>query len=150
MQIKTILDNLDRYSSHILRYSIALIYLWFGALKLVNLSPAEELVTETLFFLPPQTAILFVGLWEVVTGLLLLHQKTLKYGLILLLLHIPGIFSPLILAPGMLFNRFPHELTLEGHYVLKNLVLLGAALKLVAEELDRNPEMMDYWKNLIE
>lgn len=136
MQIKNIIDNLDSYSSYILRYSIALIYIWFGALKLVNLSPAEEIVTETLFFLPPQTALLFVGLFEVTIGLLLLHQKTLKYGLLLLLLHIPGIFSPLILAPGMIFNQFPHGLTLEGHYVLKNLVLLGAALKLVAEEID--------------
>lgn len=150
MTVQNILDNLDQYSSYILRYSIALIYIWFGALKLLNVSPAEELIVNTLFFIPPQTAIFFVGLWEVVIGLLLLHQKTLKYGLLLLLLHLPGIFSPLILAPGMLFNQFPHELTLEGHYVLKNLVLLGAALKLVAEELDRNPDIIDYWKNLTE
>jgi uncharacterized membrane protein YkgB len=149
MAFKNILDNLDNYSSYILQYSIALIYLWFGTLKIIDMSPAEELISHTLFFMPTSTALLIIGTFEIIIGLLLLHQKTLRYGLGLLLIHLPGILSPVVLASEVIFNQAPYAPALEGHYVLKNLVLLGAALKLVAEELERNPELNEYWKNLM-
>ncbi len=47
----------ELYSSLAIRYLIAIIYFWFGILKPFGLSPAEDLVTATLFFLPPQAAL---------------------------------------------------------------------------------------------
>ena len=126
----------ERYSSLAVRYSIAIIYFWFGILKPLGLSPAEDLVTTTLFFLPPQAALYLIGAWELMIGVLMLHRKTVKYSLALLFLHLPGILSPIVFMPELIFQNFPHSLTLEGQYVFKNLIITGAALKLATEQVD--------------
>lgn len=126
----------ELYSSLAIRYSIAIIYFWFGILKPFGLSPAEDLVTATLFFLPPQAALYLIGIWEMMIGVLMLHRKTVKYSLALLFLHLPGILSPIVFMPELIFQKFPHSLTLEGQYVFKNLIITGAALKLATEQVE--------------
>lgn len=119
------------YGIHLLRWVIAIVYLWFGGLKLINASPAAELVIQTLFWLPPHVALLFIGGWEVLigVGLLFMHPLVLRVTLFLLWLQIAGTFQVFFLLPQVAFQGGnPLLPTLEGQYAIKNLVLITGGL----------------------
>lgn len=113
----------------ILRIALGIVFLWFGALKFVpGLSPAEDLVRATVPFLPGDLFLPFLGLWEVAIGLGFLTGRALRLTILLLFLQMPGTLSPVVLLPERVFTVFPAALTLEGQYIVKNLVLIAAAL----------------------
>ena len=122
---------MSEYGVHLLRWAIAILYLWFGSLKLINASPAAELVVQTVFWMPPRGALIFVGTWEVLigAGLLFTHPLVLRATLFLLWLQIAGTFQVFFLLPEAAFQEgnplFP---TLEGQYAVKNLVLIAGGL----------------------
>lgn len=112
-----------------LRMAVGVVYIWFGALKLFpGLSPAEELVRATVPFLPGSFFVPFLGVWEVLIGLGFLTGKGLRLAILLLFLQMPGTLSPIVLLPDRVFTAFPYGLTLEGQYMVKNLVLIAAAI----------------------
>ena len=80
------------YGIRLLRLAVAVVYLWFGGLKLIGASPAGELVVRTVFWLKPSTALQFIGGWEVLIGIGLLfsHPLVLRVTLLLLWLQIAG------------------------------------------------------------
>src|SRR5215208_1292189 len=125
---------LARCSIDLLRISLGLVFLVFGALKFVpGLSPIEDLVTDTmgaltLGLISGRVGLLLVATLETVVGLLLLTGRYLRLGLALLSLAMVGILSPLVLFPDRLFAGPGNTPTLEGQYVLKDLVLLAAML----------------------
>jgi len=131
--------KMKSHGAEALRYSLAIIYIWFGALKPLGLSPAEELVTQTIPVLSPEISLLIIGLWEIAIGLCLAYKPLLRIGLLLLFLHLPGILSPMILLPEVVYTQFPHALTIEGQYVIKNLVTLAVGIVL-AGTLYEKPE----------
>ena len=113
----------------ILRIALGVIYVWFGALKLVpGLSPAEDLVLATVTFLPGAFFLPILAVWEIAIGLGFLTGRALRLTILLLFLQMPGTLSPIVLLPERIFTAFPFGLTLEGQYVIKNLVLISAAL----------------------
>ena len=61
-------------------------------------------------------------------GICLLVPSFIRVGLFLLALQMPGTFLPLILLPEVCFQSVPFNLTIEGQYIVKNLVLIGAAM----------------------
>lgn len=112
-----------------LRISIGIVFVWFGALKTVGqLSPAYDLVAATVYWLTPEIIVPLLGWWEVAIGVCFLIPALTRIGLLLLALQMPGTFLPLILLPEACFTVFPFGLTLEGQYIVKNLVIIGAAL----------------------
>ena len=116
---------------HLLRWAVAIIYFWFGLLKLVDASPAGELVVRTLSWLPPRTALMFVGGWEVLIGIGLMFSNPVMLRIVLLLmwLQIAGTFQIFVLLPQIVFqDGNPLLPTLEGQYAIKNLVLITAGL----------------------
>jgi uncharacterized membrane protein YphA (DoxX/SURF4 family) len=120
---------LDRaWCDLLLRCSLAVIFLWFGLLKLVGLCPLAVFVCRTLPFLPPSVCLTLLGSWEAAIGLCLLVAPLRRWGLVFLFLHLSGTFLPLIVLPHECFAPFPYGLTLEGQYIVKNLVLVCAAL----------------------
>jgi uncharacterized membrane protein YkgB len=119
---------LNKYSLSVLRISLAIIFIWFGALKLYGQSPATDLIIKTVYWFDPQIFIPILGVWEVVIGICMLLQSLHRPGLFLLALQMPGTFLPLVLLPEICFVNFPFDLTLEGQYIVKNLVLIGAGL----------------------
>ncbi len=129
---------LNRWSLLFLRVSLVIVFLWFGVLKLFpGMSPAEELVTATtniLFFglIPSREAVALIGIWEVVIGLGLLTGLFMRATLALLALQMVGAFSPLVLFPLATFINPPFSPSLEGQYILKNVVIVAAALVLGA------------------
>jgi uncharacterized membrane protein YphA (DoxX/SURF4 family) len=113
----------------ILRVALGVVFVWFGALKLVpGMSPAEDLVRATVPFLPGEIFLPFLGIWEVVIGLGFLTGRALRLTILLLFLQMPGTLAPVVLLPERVFSVFPLGLTLEGQYIVKNLVLIAAAL----------------------
>lgn len=123
-----IIETLNRISLPVLRISLGIIFIWFGALKPLGNSPANDVITKTIYWFDPDIFIPILGIWEVAIGLCLLYAPFIRAGLFLLALQMPGTFLPLILLPEVCFVNFPFDLTLEGQYIIKNLALIGAAI----------------------
>jgi uncharacterized membrane protein YkgB len=123
-----LIDRLNRSSLTLLRLSLAVIFIWFGALKIFGQSPAVELITKTIYWFDPKIFIPILGAWEMLIGICLIFPPLIRVGLFLLALQMPGTFLPLILLPHVCFTSIPFNLTLEGQYIVKNLVLIGAGL----------------------
>jgi uncharacterized membrane protein YphA (DoxX/SURF4 family) len=130
---QTITGWMARYGLTVLRLGLGIVFLWFGALKLVpGLSPAEELVRNTTYFVDPDLFLPVLAIWEMVIGLGLIVGKFMRITLLLLFLQMAGTALPLVVLPEAVWNVFPYALTLEGQYIVKNLVLIGAGLVLGA------------------
>lgn len=127
-----------KYGLKFLRISIGLIYVWFGGLKFFEgLSPAEELsirTIDTLTFGIISDQVILYGLatWETLIGVGLLFNIFLRETLILLYLQILGTFTPVFLFPSDVFVRIPYAPTLEGQYIIKNLIVISAGIVLGA------------------
>jgi uncharacterized membrane protein YkgB len=119
------------HGMRIMRTAMGLVFFWFGALKLVPaLSPAEELVRNTVYFVDPDLFLPILAIWEMLIGLGLIFDKYMRLTLLLLFLQMAGTALPLLLLPEVVWAIFPFGLTLEGQYIVKNLVIIGAALVL--------------------
>ena len=120
---------MSKWGITFLRYSLGVIYIWFGILKPFGLSPAQELVENTVYWFDnPKTFVPILGWWEVVIGLTMCIKPLIRVSIFLLFIQMPGTFLPLILLPEVCFNNFPFGLTLEGQYIIKNLIIISAAL----------------------
>ena len=120
---------MSKWGITFLRYSLGVIYIWFGILKPFGLSPAQELVENTVYWFDnPKTFIPILGWWEVVIGLTMCIKPLIRVSIFLLFIQMPGTFLPLILLPEVCFSNFPFGLTLEGQYIVKNLIIISAAL----------------------
>lgn len=117
-----------RYGVRLLRISLGIIFIWFGALKSFGISPAQDLVANTVYFVDPAWFVPVLGWWEVLIGVGLLFRPLIRPAIALLFLQMPGTFLPLVLLPEVCFTAFPLGLTLEGQYIIKNLILISAAL----------------------
>lgn len=123
-----------RYGVTLLRVNLGVIFFWFGVLKFFpGLSPATALATRTMEILtfgliPPNVSIIILAIWETFIGISFLYGIFLRAAIFLLLLQMVGTFAPLVLFPGETFQMIPHSPTLEGQYIIKNLVLMSAAI----------------------
>jgi len=121
-----------------LRYSIAFIFIWFGALKFFpGLSPAEELATGAISVLSfglisASVALPLLAAFEVLIGILILTDRWLRLTILLLFVQMAGTMSPIFLFPDVVFETFPYALTIEGQYILKNFVVISAAITIGA------------------
>ncbi|HET9521649.1 MAG TPA: DoxX family protein [Candidatus Limnocylindrales bacterium] len=127
-------STLARIGVPVLRIGLGVIFLWFGVLKFVpDLSPAQELATRTISALTfgtvgPDVSLPVLAAWETAIGLGLISGWFLRATLFLLAVQMLGTLMPLVLFPGDTFLRFPFAPTLEGQYIIKNVVLIGAAM----------------------
>lgn len=123
-----------RYGILLLRISLGVVFLWFGVLKFFpDLSPAETLATRTIEkltfgVLAPQVSIIILAIWESLIGLGLIFGVFMRATLLLLFVQMVGTTTPVLLFPQEVFTVFPYALTLEGQYIVKNLVLISAAI----------------------
>jgi uncharacterized membrane protein YkgB len=123
-----------RYGVLLLRLSLGMVFLWFGALKFFpGLSPAQELAGRTIEqlsfgLISPASANLLLAIWECLIGLGLISGRFMRATLLLLFLQMLGTITPLFLYPAEVFTRVPYAPTLEGQYIIKNLVLISAGI----------------------
>ena len=112
---------------------MAIIFVWFGILKPFGVSPAEPLVLATVEWMPlldARTWLAVIGWWEVAIGVTFLLPKTVRLAIALLAMQMVGTFLPLVILPEITFQegRIPYGLTLEGQYIVKNLLIIASAL----------------------
>lgn len=125
-----------------LRVSLAVIFVWFGILKPLGLSPAGPLVRATVSWMPffsPDAWVAVIGWWEVAIGVTFLFHRTLRIAIALLALQMAGTFLPLVLLPHVAFQPgyLPFVPTIEGQYIIKNLLIISAALVVGGTVRDR-------------
>jgi len=124
---------LGRVSAPLLRGSLGLVFIWFGALKISNSTPVAELVAKTIPFLPSRFFVPALGIFEIVVGLGLLIGRWIPVVITLMVMHLTGTFLVLVTQPDVAFNHGnPLQLTMTGEFVVKNLVLITAGLLLLA------------------
>ena len=122
----------------LLRIALGIVFLWFGALKFVpGLSPAEELAGRTIEALSggaitPAVSLPVLATWEVAIGIGLLVGRWMRGVLLLLFVQMLGTATPLVLFPAETWTQFPFAPSLEGQYIIKNVVLVSAAIVLGA------------------
>ncbi|MCZ7601294.1 MAG: DoxX family membrane protein [Melioribacteraceae bacterium] len=132
------LDNIlvnwmSRFGLLVLRIGLGIVFFWFGALKFFpGLSPAEGLARNTIYFINPDLFLPVLAAWETLIGIGLIWGKYMRLTLLLLFLQMPGTALPILVLPDVVWTNFPFGLTLEGQYIIKNLVLIGAGLVLGA------------------
>lgn len=139
----------------LLRWSLGVVFFWFGALKLISQSPVIRMVRDTYppFASPPLLCLL--TLFEVGVGAMLLANLWSRLAASLIIFHLLATFGVLIFAPRLAFaSHFP-ILTIDGEFVVKNLVLVAAAFAIATQpkapdsrgrppqprESDSNPSM---------
>ena len=119
-------------NDYLLRIPIFIIFFWFGFLKILDLSPAQQLVKDTVFWMPLLSAenwTYIIGLWEILIAVCFLFKKTTIIAMILLFIQMSGTFLPLIILPEVTFqDSNPLIPTLEGQYIIKNIIIITAAL----------------------
>ena len=116
----------------LIRIPLFIIFFWFGFLKIINLSPAQNLVIDTVFWMPFLSAenwTIVIGYWEVLIAIFFLFKRTTLIAMILLFLQMSGTFLPLVILPEVTFqNSNPFLPTLEGQYIIKNIIIIASAL----------------------
>lgn len=125
--------KIDVYSTFLLKMSLAFVYIWFGTLKVFETSPAESLVQETVFWFDPNIFVPLLGMAEMIIGIGLLIKKWIPFVLLLLLLHMCVTFFPLLIVPKLCFKGSLLCPTLVGQYIVKNFVLIAAALTIIGK-----------------
>jgi uncharacterized membrane protein YkgB len=117
------------------RLSLFVVYFWFGLLKLMDTSPAnplvESLLERTLPFVSFSTFNMGLALFEMLIGILFLIPKATKFVLLLLVIHMATTFMPLVLLPAVTWTS-PMVPTLEGQYIIKNLLIISVAIFIAA------------------
>ncbi|MCS6846248.1 MAG: DoxX family protein [Anaerolineae bacterium] len=123
-----------RHGITLLRIGLGVVFFWFGVIKLIpGLSPAQDLAARTISTLtfglvPPSISVPALAIWECLIGLGLISGKFMRVTIFLLLVQMLGTLTPLFLFPGETWTIFPVAPTLEGQYIIKNIVLVSAAL----------------------
>lgn len=127
----------------LLAVSIGIIYVWFGALKFVpNLSPADQLAKDTICLItfgliPTHISIVLLAIWETILGLLLAFGKWNRVIFWVLIAHMVCTFIPLFFFKEVSFTASPYAFTLVGQYIMKNLIIICAAIVLHAHHNKR-------------
>ena len=138
--------NMEKHSVNLMRVALAIIYIWFGALKIFGMSPAGDLVEKTVFWFKPEVFIPILGICEVVIGIGLLIKRLIPYTILFLLLHMTATLFPFFILKTSCFDAFPYGPTLVGQYIIKNLVLVAGALVIAGKYNEAYYAQMDLKK----
>lgn len=128
-----LIDLIERFAPQAMRVSLASVFIWFGLLKLIGESPVTGLVAATVPFGDPGTVMIALGAVEVILGAALLLGRAQRLLLLALAGHLAGTFLSFVMAPELMMrDGNPLLLTVDGEFVLKNVVLISGALLLAA------------------
>lgn len=118
------------------RLAIFIVYFWFGILKLLGVSPAEQLVADlfqrTIHFMPFDTFYLFFSIFEMVIGVAFLIKGLERFAILLIGLHLITTILPLFFLPQISWQGFLVP-TLVGQYIIKNVLIAGMAIVIGAK-----------------
>lgn len=117
------------------RIALFVVFFWFGCIKLFGMSPAsplaEALTAKTIGLEYFDTIFKLLAFIECVIGVLFLFPKAVRITVPLLFIHMAVVCSPLVLVPEMAWQQ-AFVPTLEGQYIIKNLVIIAVAFGIAA------------------
>jgi uncharacterized membrane protein YkgB len=120
----------------IARFGLFVIFFWFGILKILDLSPAsgvvQRLFESTIHFISFPTFIIIFGIFECTIGIMFLIKGLERVVIPLLFIHMITTFGPLVLLPSETWQKFLVP-TLEGQYIIKNLVVIATGIGIAAK-----------------
>ena len=131
---KHITEWMARHGITLLRISLGVVFLWFGILKFFpGLSPAQSLAARTIHTLtfgmvPASVSVPVLASWECAIGMGLITNLFMRATLLLLFVQMMGTITPIFLFPREVFTVVPYAPTLEGQYIIKNIVLVSAGI----------------------
>lgn len=120
-----------RFGIPLLRISLGIVFLWFGLLKIFDVSPMNYLIELSYQSFPYPATTIILGIWESIIGLGLIFKKFIRIIVVMLWMQMIGIIGSLFLQPHIFFKENPLILTLEGEFVVKNLTIIAASLVIV-------------------
>ncbi|MFI5727804.1 DUF417 family protein [Streptomyces cyaneofuscatus] len=136
----------DAHALALLRATVGIVFVGFGVLKLFpSASPAEQLAVDaatkmTLGLVPETVLLLSLAALETAIGIgLIVGRRLLRPALVAFFLHMGGVFSTLVLLPDAMWQPHSPAPTMEGQYVVKNVVLVAVCLVVAANEWARHP-----------
>ncbi|QYK48135.1 MAG: hypothetical protein KF838_15250 [Phycisphaeraceae bacterium] len=122
------------------RITLGLFFVWLGVLKQFGVKTGSSLLAHTIWIGSPEFWVPALGWWEVAIGLSLIVRPLNRVAILLLLIRLPGIMLALVLKHDVCFGGSVLAPTLEGQYLIKDLMLFGAAMVIggeVRKETDR-------------
>ncbi len=127
---------LKRLSLPLARVALFVVFFWFGILKIIGTSPANPMVMDlmhaTLPFMTWEVFIVMFSIYEMIIGISFLIPKLERFAIALLFPHMIMTILPLIFLPDMTWQGFLTP-TLEGQYIIKNLVIIALAVGIAAQ-----------------
>ncbi len=135
--------NINKASDYISRFAIFVIYFWFGLLKVLGLSPAGEMVrqlfdkTTVIHFMQFQNFYTLFSWFEILIGVLFLFPRLTRLAVSLLFVHMATTVLPLFFLPAISWQSFLVP-TLEGQYIIKNIVIVACAIAIAARPHNEN------------
>ncbi|MFJ6883913.1 DUF417 family protein [Streptomyces sp. M54] len=138
---------INAHSHALLRVTVGIVFFGFGVLKLFpSASPAEQLAVDaatkmTLGMVPETVLLLSLAALETAIGIgLIVGRRLLRPALVAFFLHMGGVFSTLLLLPDAMWQPHSPAPTMEGQYVVKNVVLVAVCLVVAAHEWGRGDD----------
>ncbi len=130
-----IIHTLRKLSMPLARLALFFVFFWFGILKMIGTSPANPMVMDlmhkTLPFMTWEVFIVIFSIYEMIIGLTFLIPRLERFAIALLMPHMVMTMLPLIFLPAMTWQGFMTP-TLEGQYIIKNLVIIALAVGIAA------------------
>lgn len=138
--LQRLADHVNTRALVLLRATVGIVFLGFGILKLFpSASPAEQLAVDaatkmTLGLVPETVLLLSLAALETAIGIgLIVGGRLLRPTLVAFFLHMGGVFSTLLLLPDAMWQPHSPAPTMEGQYVVKNVVLVAVCLVVAAD-----------------
>jgi uncharacterized membrane protein len=125
---KKLISIMNLLGHKIERYLLAIVFIWFGLLKLLGEKSATSIVAKSIYWMEPDFVVPILGVWEILIGVFLILKTPLRLAVLLLLLRLPGSFLALIYHFDECFSGSYFIPTIQGQYLIKELTLVGAAL----------------------
>jgi uncharacterized membrane protein YphA (DoxX/SURF4 family) len=139
-----VLDLLRPLAVPALRIALGVVYIWFGILKIVGLSPVADMVASMLPFLPAQVAVVSLGVVEVLLGAALVLRLLVPWIAAVQVVHLLGTFAVFLFRPDLTFvDGNLLAVSLEGEFIAKNLVLVAALVVVAAHTPPRRARSGD-------
>lgn len=133
---RTVIGFSRHHAIQLARIAFFVVFAWFGALKVLGVSPAiplvDDLLAVTLPFMDPSTFNALFGLFEMLVGTLFLFKACDRVVMPLFVFHMATTMLPLVLLPVATWSA-PFVPTLVGQYILKNIALLALAAAIVSQ-----------------
>ena len=119
---------MEKYGHYLERKLLGILFIWFGLLKCFGHKSATSIIAQLVYWAEPEIVVPLLGIWETLIGVCLIYKPFVRIAILLLFLRLPGTFLSLIINAESCFHHSLWVPTIQGQYLLKDLILIGAAL----------------------